>query len=72
VTAGVSEREGSISEPPRGEEDDNVELRCIDRVWSTSVEADALPPKGAVDAGGRACIVAAVRGKNLVPAGRTG
>jgi hypothetical protein len=32
VIAGVNEREGSISIPPSGEEDDNVEVRCIDRV----------------------------------------
>ena len=72
MTAGVKEREGNISEPPRGEEDDNVELRCNDRVWFTSAEADGLAPGRAAGATGRACIPAAGRGKNLVPAGRTG
>jgi hypothetical protein len=30
--AGVNDREGFISVPPKGDEDDNVELRCSDRV----------------------------------------
>ena len=72
MTAGVKEREGSISDPPRGEEDDNVELRCNDRVWFTSAEAGGLLPGRADGATGRPGPVPAGRGKNLVPAGRTG